>query len=65
MRYKKEAARLVSSYFEQVIKKDYRFNRETFTIYEEIAKLYAVLFIVENGSKSFNKKKLIEEIKGL
>ena len=65
MRYKNEASRLVSFYFQQVVKSDYKFNHETFTIYEEIAKLYAVLFIVENGSKQFDKKRLIEEIKGL
>jgi hypothetical protein len=65
MRYKNEATRLVSNYFQQVVKSDYRFNHETFTIYEEIAKLYAVLFIVENGNKQFDKKRLIEEIKGL
>ena len=65
MRYKKEASRLVSFYFQQVVKNDYKYNHETFTIYEEIAKLYAVLFIVENGSKQFDKKRLIEEIKGL
>ncbi len=65
MRYKKEATRLVSNYFQQVVKSDYKFNHETFTIYEEISKLYAVLFIVENGSKQFDKKRLIEEIKGL
>ena len=57
MRYKNEALRLVSFYFQQVVKSDYKFNHETFTIYEEIAKLYAVLFIVENGSKQFDKKK--------
>jgi len=65
MRYKKEATRLVSSYFQQIVKKDYKYNHETFTIYEEIAKLYAILFIEENGSKSFDKKKLIQEIKEL
>jgi hypothetical protein len=60
MRYKNEATRLVSNYFQQIVKNDYKFNHETFIIYEEIAKLYAVLFIVENGSKQFDKKRLIE-----
>ena len=37
MGYKKEATRLVSNYFQQIVKNDYKYNHETFTIIEEIA----------------------------
>lgn len=62
---KEFAVKLISKYFRHIIPKNYKYKHEIFIQYEEIAKRYAILEILETHKNSHKKDLLIEIIREL
>jgi hypothetical protein len=66
MTNKQKAIKLVSSYFSQVTGTNYKHSSKTFNLYEQIAKNYAIISILESKIIiNADDEELINEIKAL